>query len=1222
MNTKANDRSMLANAKFGEMNFSFVHFDADDYIFNIIKRTGSFYEIDLLCSLQSFLKESDLVVDVGANIGNHTIFFAGVCRCQVIAIEPNPVAFGLLQQNVKANQLSERVRLENIAIGSTAGYGKIIQGREHNLGTVSIEYSDDPIDAIAIKSIPEIVGGEKVRLLKIDVEGLDFDVITGAHPIIERDKPIITIEARSPTEFLRSISMLEKLDYRAIGSFSFPPTHIFIHSDDLPDGSTLSLIIKNQSLDYINGSMFRDLLTRRHGELSKAIDGVPSKLMAELSTISPRIEQLHEKIEKILDQTEQLKTEVLSTVARWDERFIKQARMNESSVLLQSIAGGVASMESLFAAFRIETSRRRAAESQLLKVAQKPNHYRDTTTGASKLSSSRLQVEDVFTDTWSRRGWPYAHGRLISGGLVTAVEAGEAGFVTRLFDVEGGGLFEVTIETSSEGQSTTRRIAKIFSDDNEVLGPAFNLADGPTILKCFVPSYVRRIKIHVIAIGVVPKDTFTVRRVALVHLDPERHQRDVCEQIGAPILASLASIPSRRALLVETVNSLLLQCDRVRVFLNNYEDVPSFLEHPRVDYRRSQDWDDRGDAGKMFWLDKDAVEGYRLIVDDDLIFPPDFTEIMCAKVRSYGNRAIFAAHGILLRQPVDNYYSEKSRAAAFHFSHAMEKDTPVHIAATNAACFHSSAVQMKWSEFKHSNSADIWLALYCQKQNLPVLTPSRPQGWIRQNRNLNTAETIYTHSRTESGSQLDSSLVQDAVLRKSYPITVQVGSRAKMGALVLIEKDIGGLEARLEHIINSRAQDTELIVFLAFDHSDSVACALVNSLKVEHETHLIDTKSDAAALDQTESLMKKLRLQSVICLHGGSADLSATDHDKIDNSTLVVSQDLADIGITSLQTRRAGRLDGLMLVASENAIPTDAEALLRSTRSGADSAWIVFERALEGRKRQALPKPVIATQNAINAVFDKVIIINCQTEQSDERKKHLAALDITAEIFSLSQDEILENGIEFSKYTARPRVSVSDEIRPIRSTTDFFENYDSQVARTAYLERGSTKAIRTQDEWNYATAQKRILENSIAAGHDSILVLRDDVLFHKDIRDNFAAAKNDLPENWLMVELGAYQHKWDAPSTGWHSPSLYRTNGSAIGGHAVGIRFEIMPFLLDLVRRRDMPFDIGALSAARRAFADRCYVIYPNLIIPSFSGSEAKRKKACEFFRWELNDYH
>jgi hypothetical protein len=121
-----------------------------------------------------------------------------------------------------------------------------------------------------------------------------------------------------------------------------------------------------------------------------------------------------------------------------------------------------------------------------------------------------------------------------------------------------------------------------------------------------------------------------------------------------------------------------------------------------------------------------------------------------------------------------------------------------------------------------------------------------------------------------------------------------------------------------------------------------------------------------------------------------------------------------------------------------------------------------------------------------------------------------------------------------------------------------------------------------------------------------------------------------LPDNWLVLQFGTLQYNWSSACVQWRSPMLYQTDGTAIGSHAVGMRFEILPFLLDHVKRMDMPFDIGALSATVRAFSDRCFVIYPNLAIQRLTDSDIGtseflkgqgRQKALSTYRWKSDDY-
>ena len=70
------------------------------------------------------------------------------------------------------------------------------------------------------------------------------------------------------------------------------------------------------------------------------------------------------------------------------------------------------------------------------------------------------------------------------------------------------------------------------------------------------------------------------------------------------VFVGLASIPSRVESLEKVINSLLGQADEIGVYLNNYEDVPAFLKHPRIRVARSQKHGDVRDNGKFFFVEK------------------------------------------------------------------------------------------------------------------------------------------------------------------------------------------------------------------------------------------------------------------------------------------------------------------------------------------------------------------------------------------------------------------------------------------------------------------------------------------------------------------------------------------------------------------------------------------------------------------------------------------
>jgi FkbM family methyltransferase len=164
-------------------------------------------ELDLL---GLFIKPGDTVVDVGANLGTHTVFFAQKAGAQgaVFAFEPQRVVFQLLCANLALNGLTN-VRAHQAAVSRRIGamsVPDVAYDDGGNYGGVSLG-GPDRIDArsagerVPVTTLDELAL-PRCRLLKIDVEGMELDVLEGAHALIAATRPLIYVEnndaARSP----------------------------------------------------------------------------------------------------------------------------------------------------------------------------------------------------------------------------------------------------------------------------------------------------------------------------------------------------------------------------------------------------------------------------------------------------------------------------------------------------------------------------------------------------------------------------------------------------------------------------------------------------------------------------------------------------------------------------------------------------------------------------------------------------------------------------------------------------------------------------------------------------------------------------------------------------------------------------------------------------------------------------------------------------------------
>ena len=195
-----------------------------DHLATLIRSSGRFYESDVLAKVQEVYWPGTTIVDVGANIGNHTVFFAAILGAQVIAMEPYRASHDLLEVNVAANGIEDRVRTHCVALGERDGSGSVRIGDPGNLGTVGIQADGGDIP---IRSLDGMALDTPIGLIKIDVEGDEAAVLAGARQTIRRWLPDIIVEADGADRFLATARQLQELGYAPRGRYAWTPTYLF-----------------------------------------------------------------------------------------------------------------------------------------------------------------------------------------------------------------------------------------------------------------------------------------------------------------------------------------------------------------------------------------------------------------------------------------------------------------------------------------------------------------------------------------------------------------------------------------------------------------------------------------------------------------------------------------------------------------------------------------------------------------------------------------------------------------------------------------------------------------------------------------------------------------------------------------------------------------------------------------------------------------------------------
>ena len=209
-----------------------LHFaSAEDHIARTIEATGGFYEAELLADVRSRLFFPHCAVDVGAHVGNHTLYFSKILGLKTIAFEPNAATFKLLAANVRENGVELQCRLRHAAVGAAAGRVHTIASTEANSGMSRVEIDADG-DTPLLNLDDELKNDGPIDVIKIDVEGWELDVLRGAARVIQQHRPLLYVEASDAT-FAQVRAYLVTRRYVCWKRFNATPTFLFMPNERL-----------------------------------------------------------------------------------------------------------------------------------------------------------------------------------------------------------------------------------------------------------------------------------------------------------------------------------------------------------------------------------------------------------------------------------------------------------------------------------------------------------------------------------------------------------------------------------------------------------------------------------------------------------------------------------------------------------------------------------------------------------------------------------------------------------------------------------------------------------------------------------------------------------------------------------------------------------------------------------------------------------------------------
>jgi FkbM family methyltransferase len=167
---------------------------------------GGFYEEDELNVMARHFPRGGVFVDVGANVGNHTVFVSRfLFPRQTIAFEANPAAVPILETNIALNHLHDRVDTALLGVGLADGWTHAdVVAAPNNLGGARLRLATDR-GGTRVAPGDSLLSGRRIDFLKIDVEGMEIAVLRGLGQTISLHRPRIFVEVDNPNgeEFYR-----------------------------------------------------------------------------------------------------------------------------------------------------------------------------------------------------------------------------------------------------------------------------------------------------------------------------------------------------------------------------------------------------------------------------------------------------------------------------------------------------------------------------------------------------------------------------------------------------------------------------------------------------------------------------------------------------------------------------------------------------------------------------------------------------------------------------------------------------------------------------------------------------------------------------------------------------------------------------------------------------------------------------------------------------------
>jgi FkbM family methyltransferase len=177
------------------------------------------WEREAQALMVKYIEPSAVVYDVGANFGIHALLMARLApRGHVYAFEPLPEIMHALEENVRLNGF-ENVTCVPVALSDRAGTAEFVRGHHGGAGHLkSANPAEGELSRVETTTLDAFVytaGNPAPNFLKVDVEGAESQVLTGASKVLDEARPVVLLDLHTPEQDVAVGKILLDANYEA-----------------------------------------------------------------------------------------------------------------------------------------------------------------------------------------------------------------------------------------------------------------------------------------------------------------------------------------------------------------------------------------------------------------------------------------------------------------------------------------------------------------------------------------------------------------------------------------------------------------------------------------------------------------------------------------------------------------------------------------------------------------------------------------------------------------------------------------------------------------------------------------------------------------------------------------------------------------------------------------------------------------------------------------------